>query len=110
MFVFFRMTEFVRYSVDKMLYTHFGQILVSAIIGLALALMFHRVCKEGCVAYFAPHIDEIQDKVFKLEDTCYKYTTVNVPCNDKAIEPYDGYSNASNQISGEKGFIDKIFA
>jgi hypothetical protein len=100
MFVFFRMTEFVRYSVDKLLYTSFGQLLVSAIIGLALALMFHRICKDGCVAYFAPHIDEIQDKVFKLEDTCYKYTPHIVTCTQKlnVLDPYDVNTSPINKI------------
>jgi hypothetical protein len=83
--------------------------MISALFGISLALIFNRVCKDNCTIYFAPKYDDINNKVFKLDDTCYKYKTVNVPCNDKAIEPYDGHSIASNQIK-EEGIIDKLFA
>lgn len=94
------MTEFVRYSVDKLLYTSFGQMLASAIFGLALALMFHRVCKNGCVVFFAPHVDEIQEKVFRLEDTCYKYKPYSVNCEKKQniLYPYDINTRPINKI------------
>ena len=42
------MPEYVRTAVDKLLYTPFGQILTSAIFGLAIALLFKRVCKDNC--------------------------------------------------------------
>jgi hypothetical protein len=95
------MTEFVRYSVDKLLYTSFGQLLVSAIIGLALALMFHRVCKNGCIVYLAPHLDEIQGHVFKLEDTCYTYTPHIISCDKKhnILNPYNVNTNPINKIN-----------
>jgi hypothetical protein len=98
-----------RNLIDRLFYTNFGQIMISALFGISLALVFNRVCKENCIIYFAPKHDDINDKVFKLDDTCYKYKTVNVPCNDKAIEPYDGHSIASNQLK-EEGIIDKLFA
>ena len=98
-----------RNLIDRLFYTNIGQIMISALFGISLALVFNRVCKENCTIYFAPKQDEIHNKVFKLDDTCYKYSTVNVPCNDKAINPYDGYSNASNQLN-DKWLIDKLFA
>jgi hypothetical protein len=98
-----------RNLIDRLFYTNFGQIMISALFGISLALIFNRVCKDNCIIYFAPKHDDINDKVFKLDDTCYKYSTINVPCNDKAIEPYDGHSIASNQIK-EEGIIDKLFA
>ena len=98
-----------RNLIDRLFYTNFGQIMISALFGISLALVFNRVCKDNCTIYFAPKYDDINNKVFKLDDTCYKYKTVNVPCNDKAIEAYDGHSIASNQIK-EEGIIDKLFA
>jgi len=95
------MTEFVRFSVDKLLYTSFGQMLVSAIFGLALALMFHRVCKNGCVLYLAPHLDEIKGQVFKLEDTCYTYKPHIVNCAKKndILNPYNVNTKPVNKIN-----------
>jgi len=105
------MTEFVRSSVDKILYTEFGQLLVSAIFGLAIALLFHRVCKSGCVVYFAPHIDEVQDKIFKLEDTCYQYKPYMVKCENKQkqeiLNPYDVNDEPSNKIQKIKSNISE---
>lgn len=94
------MTEFVRNSVDRLLYTTFGQMLTSAIFGLALALLFHRVCKSGCTVYYAPHIDEVQDKVFQIEDTCYKYTPYLIPCKkqQEILNPYNINDEPVNKI------------
>ena len=61
-----------------------------------------------CSEHKLDNMKNVQAKTC-LDDTCYKYSTVNVPCNDKAINPYDGYSNASNQLN-DKGLIDKLFA
>lgn len=103
------MPEFVRSSVDKILYTPFGQLLISAIFGLAIALLFHRVCKSGCIVYYAPHIDEVQDKIFKLEDTCYQYTPYVVSCNKKQkqeiLNPYDVNEQPTNKLQTIKSNI-----
>jgi hypothetical protein len=104
------MTELVRYSVDKLLYTLFGQMLVSAIIGLAIALLFHRVCKNDCVLYLAPHIDEIKDKIFKLEDTCYKYEPHIVDCSKKQtiLNPYNVNTKPINKIEIKSTLLDNF--
>ena len=78
-------------SINKLLYDPLGQTIVSAIFGLAIALMFHRVCKD-CTLYFAPEISDIRNNIFKLEDTCYKYEPVITECSDnddKILKPYN---------------------
>lgn len=95
--------------IDRLFYNQYGQMIVSALFGLSLALIFSRVCKDNCTLYIAPNYDEISNRIFKLNDTCYKYKSVNVPCNNIALEQYDGNSRPNNQIT-EKGFMDKIFA
>ena len=99
----------IRYVIDRLFYSEIGQLIVSAIFGISLALVFNRVCKDNCTLYFAPRYDEINENIFKIEDTCYKYKTVNVLCNDKALEQYNGNDRPSNQIK-EKSIFDKIFA
>ena len=99
----------IRYVIDRLFYSEIGQMIVSAIFGISLALVFNRVCKDNCTLYFAPRYDEINENIFKIEDTCYKYKTVNVLCNDKALEQYNGNDRPSNQIK-EKSIFDKIFA
>jgi len=84
------MSDKIRSSVDKMLYDPFGQRILSAIFGLALALLFHRTCKENCIELFAPHIEELKGHLFRLEEQCYEYIPYLVQCEDSnnIIEPY----------------------
>ena len=95
--------------VDRLFYNKYGQIFVCALFGISLALLFSRVCKENCTLFFAPKNDEIDNKIFKLNDICYKYKLINAPCNNKALGQYEGHIKPTNQIT-EKGFMDKIFA
>ncbi len=97
---------------NRLLYTSLGQMFISALFGLSIALLFKRVCKDNCTIYIAPKKEEIEGKMFKLEDTCYTYTTTKVKCNDKddkIIGFYDGYEKPENQIE-EPGFLSKIFS
>jgi hypothetical protein len=99
----------IKSSVNKILYEPLGQSIICAIFGLALALLFHRVCKGDCTTYYAPNIDEIVNKTFKLENTCYKYTPYNVKCESNAtiLEPYN-VNNKPDNIIKNKNFIDNI--
>ena len=99
----------IKEILNRLLYTSMGQMFISALFGLSLALLFKRVCKDNCTIYIAPKKEDIEGKIFKLEDTCYKYKIVNVACNNSALYQYDGNISPSNEIK-EKSLIDKIFA
>jgi hypothetical protein len=95
--------------IDRLFYDPKGQILVSALIGLSLSLMFKRVCKDNCILFYAPHIEDITNKVFNLEDTCYKYTPYNVKCgNAKDIYKEYNINVEPDNLIKEKTFISKI--
>lgn len=93
------MAEYIRALINRLFYTPTGQLIISAIFGLALALLFRRVCKDNCTKYFAPYLDEIEGTVFKLEDTCYEYMPYPVECNDKALMSYDVNTVPINKIN-----------
>ena len=58
-----------------------GSILISVIIGLGLASFFRKVCKDGrCVVIKGPDVNEIKDKVYKMDNECYTYTPVMTEC------------------------------
>jgi hypothetical protein len=101
----------LRVTIDRLFYDSTGQIIVSALFGLALALLFRRICKDNCVIYSAPEIKDIEENTFNLEDTCYKYKSYPVKCNDKdkPLEPYDINKIPDNIIS-VPGFLEKIFS
>ena len=66
------MTEIntTRNIINKLLYTSVGQKIISSIFGLAIALLFHRVCKNNCVVFFAPRVEDIQDKILYTGYVC----------------------------------------
>ena len=100
----------LRVTIDRLFYDDIGQIIVSALFGLALALLFRRICKDNCVLYSAPDIKDIEGNIFNLEDTCYKYKSYPVKCNsiDKPFGPYDINKIPDNLIS-IPGFFERTF-
>jgi hypothetical protein len=97
--------------ISRLFYEKDGQMIVSAIFGLALALIFRRVCKDNCVVYFAPKINDIDGKMFKIEDTCYKYKPYTVKCNknENIYKTYDINTKPDNEII-DYGLFSRIFS
>jgi hypothetical protein len=51
-----------------------GKIFISILLGLGLATMFRTVCKEkNCIRFHGPVISELDGKIYKHGDKCYKY-------------------------------------
>jgi hypothetical protein len=98
-------------TIHRLFYEKEGQIVVSALFGLALALIFRRVCTGDCVLYFAPNVSDIQGKSFILEDTCYKYTPYAVKCDDKQkiFKSYGINMQPENAII-DYGLFSKLFS
>jgi hypothetical protein len=93
----------------RLLYTDLGQIFMSSLFGILLAFMFKRVCKENCVIYIAPDTNEIEGKIFKLGESCYKYKHKQVACDGSPIEYNNTGEIADNKII-EPTFMSKIFS
>jgi hypothetical protein len=71
----------------RMFYQPNGQIFVSILFGLALAMVFQRVCKDKkCIIITAPSIKEITGKVYQFEGECYKYKPYGSKCPDDETE------------------------
>jgi hypothetical protein len=99
----------VRLAINKLFYTQEGQFITSALFGLAFAflfkkVLFKKVCKDNCTIYYAPHVEEVDHKIFKLEDTCYKYTPYMVKCDNEVdiLQPYDSNNKPLNKIDTNK--------
>jgi hypothetical protein len=66
---------------SEVINTDFGRILVSIILGFGLATMFVKVCNgSGCTVIQGPPMKEIKETVYRIDDTCYKYTPVVTDC------------------------------
>ena len=73
----------IKKVLDK-IYTKNGRIIISIILGIGLASIFRKVCKDmECYSYKAPPIKEVEDKIFSFNDKCYKYRQNNISCGKK---------------------------
>ena len=67
----------------------FGRGIISILLGLGLATLFRRVCKErDCLVFHAPEINKIKNQVFKFKNKCYKFDEEIEKCdkNKKIVQ------------------------
>ena len=66
----------------RLFHSDVGKNIVSVILGLGLATLFRKVCKDkNCIQFNGPIIGDIEDKTFKHGDKCYKYSTQSDKCD-----------------------------
>jgi hypothetical protein len=59
---------------ERLLYTDVGKIFISVVLGLGIATLFRKVCKDKeCLEFHGPVISEIDDRIFQYGDECYKF-------------------------------------
>ena len=71
-----------------LLYSTTGKYIISIILGLGLAILFQESCKDkDCIRFIAPKIEDIDGKIYKFNDKCYKYnlTAVSYDENKKQV-------------------------
>lgn len=68
-----------------------GCILVSALLGLGLATMFHKVCVgRDCVIVKGPSVDYVTKHMWRHGQDCYKYKVNKVNCPDREADEAEG--------------------
>jgi hypothetical protein len=69
-------------EMGKFVHTQTGKYIMSFLLGLGLASLFRTVCKDKmCLAFHAPPLEDIKDKIYKFGDKCYKYTPTPTKCD-----------------------------
>ena len=67
----------------RLIYSDFGKIIISILLGLGLSTLFRKVCNDrNCLIFKAPTIDKIDSKTYKFEDKGYNYTAGAIQCKD----------------------------
>jgi len=72
----------------RLLHTYEGKILVSIFVGLGMATLFRKVCKDkNCIEFKGPILKDFEDKVYKHNGKCYKYSVESTSCvaNKKTV-------------------------
>jgi len=78
---------------SKFVHTKTGKTFLSIILGLGLATLFRRLCKDGdssCVVYKSAPLKEIEENPQHFDNKCYSFKSQPVGCkknenNDKKI-------------------------
>jgi hypothetical protein len=94
-------------QIKALLNSPMGRVFISILLGLGLATMFRTVCEEkNCIRFVGPVLSEIDGKIFKHGEKCYKYeSTSSGKCDDTKrvldikVKPKEGSS------SMEHGFV-----
>lgn len=67
--------------ISNLLSTREGKIILSIIWGLGLSALFRRACKgRTCIIIKGPKPVDMNNKIYKFDNKCYKYTAVNTQC------------------------------
>ena len=75
--------------IRRLIYSDFGSVVMSIILGLGLATLFRKVCKDiNCMKFEGPSIDKIKGQIFKFNDKCYTFKEKITKCtpNKKIVE------------------------
>ena len=73
----------------RLLHTELGITFISILMGLGLATLFRKVCKDkNCIEFNGPVIDTVTGKTYRYGEACYKYTITPALCdkNKKIID------------------------
>ena len=69
-------------NVKRLLYTDLGHIFIYIILGLGLATLFRKVSTDkNCIQFNGPIISDLEWKIYKHCDKCYKYSTKTDHCD-----------------------------
>src|SRR6056300_841079 len=73
-----------------LLNTKLGQFFISVLLGMGLAKLFRRACNDkNCIHFNGPVISKFDDKIYKHEGKCYKYSATSAKCNKNTKKVLD---------------------
>ena len=66
----------------RLLYGPVGRIVIPILLGLGLATLFRKVCKDrSCLIFHAEPFSKIKSQVFKFNDKCYEFEEIAKTCD-----------------------------
>jgi hypothetical protein len=69
-------------NLKKLINSETGRIVISALLGLGLATLFSKVCKDkNCIIFNGPVLSEIDGKIYKYGEKCYSYKMQPSKCD-----------------------------
>lgn len=66
----------------KLLHTENGRYAISFILGMGLASLFRKICKDrNCLIFKAPPLNEVTSNTYAYGDKCYTFKEKLTKCN-----------------------------
>ena len=66
----------------RLLNTSIGQFIISVLLGLGLATLFRKVCKDkNCIVFNGPVISDVEGKIYKYGEKCFTYVPIPTQCD-----------------------------
>lgn len=74
-------------NISNIIRTENGKAFISIILGIGLASLFRKSCSEkNCYNFRAPPQDDVEDTVYRHDNSCYNFITETRPCkNNKQV-------------------------
>lgn len=70
---------------EKFVHTKTGKTIMSIILGFGLASLFRTICKDNnCLVFYAPPLENLENKIYKSKTKCVKYKPVATKCSMNA--------------------------
>jgi hypothetical protein len=69
-------------GVMRLLHTDNGRYAISFILGMGLASLFRKICKDrNCLLFKAPPLEEVTKSTYAYGDKCYTFKETLTKCN-----------------------------
>lgn len=97
---------------QRLLNTKIGVFIVSAILGLGLAMLFRKACDgKNCIEFKGPAIHNIDGKIYQFGDSCYTYDLIPAKCNSqrKTIEIQNDKSKQNMHMNIQEKDVKSAF-
>ena len=66
----------------RLLNTSIGQFIISLLLGLGLATLFRKACKDkNCIVFNGPVISDVEGKIYKYGEKCFTYVPTPTQCD-----------------------------
>ena len=71
----------------KLLHTQNGKYAISFILGMGLASLFRKICKDrNCLIFKAPPLSEVTNNTYAYGDKCFTFKEKLTKCNPENKE------------------------
>ena len=62
--------------------SQFGKYVMSIMLGLGLATIFRRTCKDRkCLVFVPPEMDSLSKDIYEYNGKCFKYEAKGIACD-----------------------------